>query len=175
MSLDEFWRYANQVSHFAIHRKRGSFDYYHHLLVMKGQDGQMKSFEYLSTTLKELAKFEQRCLSEDEIKQAIKGENLYFIQASNYPSTEESVANAHKRCYERLNEKEYALAHNNCEHAISYIMTGKSNSEQVNDAGIFRKVIIDTIDFVVCKGKKNSISMALIFFSSLISISICCP
>lgn len=129
----------------------------------------MKCFEYCSTTLKELAIFKQRDLSEDEIKQAIIGGNLYFIKAPNYPITEESVANACTRCYERLNEKEYALAHNNCEHAISYIMTGISNSEQVNDAGIFRKVMIDTIDFV-CNGKKNFLSMALIFFLSFISI-----
>lgn len=173
MSLDDFWEYAKQISHFAIHRKRGSLDYYHHLLVMNRNDGKMKCFEYRSTTLKELAKFEERDLSEDEIKQAIIGENLYFIQAPNYPNTEESVANACKRCYDRLNENEYALAYNNCEHIISYIMTGKSNSEQVNDAGILKKILIDTIQFAVCSGIKNLLSMALIFFPSFICISIC--
>lgn len=41
-----------------------------------------------------------------------------------------------KRCIERLNEKEYNLLFNNCEHFASYCFNGKSISKQVIQGGI---------------------------------------
>lgn len=55
---------------------------------------------------------------------------------------------------------------------ISYIIAGTSNSEQVNDAGTLKKIVIVKIDYAVCSGKTNLIGSIVILVPPVISVNL---
>lgn len=98
-------------------------------------------------------------LSEKAINDAISEGNLYFVDAPNYPKTDEEKKEAHSRFWNRYGEKAYALACNNCEHLVSYILTGSSYSEQIAKAGHWMKVFVDSFDVFVSRGTRNGLKL----------------
>lgn len=101
----------------------------------------------------------KRSMSEEEIKKAIKEQSLYVIKDPNYPKTDKEKEEAEKRFWERLGEKAYALAYNNCENLVNYILTGNPISEQIRKAGAWRKFISDSFDHYISNGKMNLLKL----------------
>ena len=99
--------------------------------------------------------------SEEEIREAIDAGKLYFIDNPNYPKTDEEKRKAKCRCHERLNENSYALAYNNCEHLITFILTGNPYSEQIKKAGGFKMFLVDTFDVFISHASRNTVKMIL--------------
>ena len=97
--------------------------------------------------------------SKETINDAISHGNLYVVEAPNYPRTEQEKKEAHSRFWRRCGEKAYALAYNNCEHLVSYILTGSSYSEQIVKAGHWLKVAVDSYDVFVSCGKRNGLKL----------------
>lgn len=158
-SLDEIKDCADTFVHIAIKRSLG---YYHHILVNNWQKAKKTIFEYSVSILNLLFKqgeVIEKDFSEKELKKDILAKNVYIIRAPDYPKTPQEIWNALKRFARRLKEKAYALASNNCEHLINYVLTGKPKSEQINEAGAMKKFVIDTIDHWLVRGKWNGLKM----------------
>ncbi|XP_061167674.1 uncharacterized protein LOC133176579 [Saccostrea echinata] len=158
-SIEEFYKITKYVAHFAVKRSLG---YFHHYIVAGWFDAKNKVFEYyvcfknFFTGPGQVAKND---ISEEEIEEAIAEENLYVIEAPNYPKTEYQKEQAKARCWKRLGEKAYTLASNNCEHLVNYIMTGLPYSEQIMNAGVWKMIFVDSFDNVVCRGKRNFVKL----------------
>ncbi|XP_062601795.1 uncharacterized protein LOC134263458 [Saccostrea cucullata] len=158
-SLEEFYKIAEDVAHFAVKRSLG---YFHHYIVAGWHDVKNNIFEYylcfknFFTGPGQVAK---NNISEKEIEEAIAEENLYVIEAPNYPKNEDEKKQAMERCWARLGEKAYTLASNNCEHLVNYIMTGSPQSEQIMNAGFWTMVLVDSFDYVICYGKRNLVKL----------------
>lgn len=145
--------------HIAIKRSLG---YYHHILVKNWKEAKKTIFEYSITfhnlfnhgevTEKELNEKEIR---EKELEKNIRDGNVYIIDAPNYPRNYNEILEALERLLNRLKEKAYAVAYNNCEHLINYVLTGTSKSEQVNNANAIKKFVIDSFDNCFINGESN--------------------
>lgn len=52
------------------------------------------------------------------------------------------------------------MAYNNCEHLVSYILTGNPFSEQIKKAGPLRKLVADSFDICISHGKRNMLKIS---------------
>lgn len=154
-SYEDFLNCAKNFAHFAFKR---TFDYFHHKLIKATE----KVVEYCVSVSKKLfgaGKVVEVDFSEKEIRKAISDGILYFIDNPDYPKTEEQMTKVKCRCKERLGEKAYAVAYNNCEHLVTFIMTGEPLSEQIKKAGSFKMFLVDTFDVFVSHAQRNIIKM----------------
>lgn len=158
-SLNEIKNCACAFVHIAIKRP---FGYYHHLLVRNWEEAKKTIFEYSVRWFNVLfgqGEVIDKELNEKELEKNILAKNVYIINAPDYPKTLEEICEALQRFMERIKEKLYAVAYNNCEHLVKYVMTGKPKSEQINDAGVFKKFVIDSIDHCIINGKMNMLKL----------------
>lgn len=154
-SYEDFLNCAKDFAHFAFKR---TFDYFHHKLIKAKE----KVVEYCVSVSKKLfgaGKVVEVDFSEKEIRKAISDGKLYFIDNPDYPKTEEQMTEVKCRCKERLGEKAYAVAYNNCEHLVKFIMTGEPLSEQIEKAGSFKMFLVDTVDVFVSHAQRNTKKM----------------
>ena len=155
-SFTEFCKNAERMAHFAFKRS----GYYHHFIVTRWKNVKKTIWEYyvcFSNMITGQGEVKERSVNENEIKQAIKEKKLYIIEAPNYPKTDKEKTKAHERFWNRRGEKEYTLGSNNCEHMVSYVMTGSPFSEQIKKAGAWKKLFIDTFDNSISHGKRNAL------------------
>lgn len=52
------------------------------------------------------------------------------------------------------------MAYNNCEHLVSYILTGNPFSEQIKKTGPLRKLVVDSFDNCISHGKRNVLKIS---------------
>lgn len=164
----ELYNITDGFDHLAVHRR---LNYFHHFILKGWMDKEKKVIEYSSCFLCSVTgvgEVVERSFHEEEMIRSIKEGNLYVIKGPNYPKTDEEKTNATQRYLERLGEKSYGLAYNNCEHLVSYIMKGIPNSEQIKEAGIWRMFIADVVQTLLIDFKKNT----LIIGSYLLSKSV---
>ncbi|CAC5375411.1 unnamed protein product [Mytilus coruscus] len=131
---------AQMLTHFKVKRSGG--DYYHHFLVIgitldKDNTDVITVAHYTSSA--EI--FTDDCQGSGKfiIESVDKNskllhypDNLFLVQNEKYPNSRNEKDVAWGRLTGRLNERDYHLSSNNCEHAIHYILTGESFSEQVD-------------------------------------------
>lgn len=134
-------------AHYAVKRVRCGISYFHHFIVVQWEKAKSKIIEYFGSIL-DINRPEVviKNMSEEEIKQAIKEQRLYVIKDPNYPKNDEERKEAEERFWNRITEKAYALAYNNCEHLVKFILTGNPVSEQIRKAGALKNFVIDTLD-----------------------------
>lgn len=162
-SLAEIRNHTGAFVHIAIKRYLG---YYHHILVRNWEEAKKTIFEY-SITFHNLfnhgeateKKLRENEFSEKELEKNILAKNVYIIDAPDYPKTPQEVWEAIQRLFKRLKEKAYAVAYNNCEHLVNYVLTGIPKSEQVNNANAMKKFAIDSIDHGIINGKSNMLKL----------------
>ena len=136
-SINEFYKLAKSIAHFAAKRSLG---YYHHFIVVSFKDVKEKVWEYFvgfSTLIKGGGEVQKKDIKDKkaDIKNDIENGNLYVIEDPNYPKTDAEKEIANNRFKKRLGENAYNVACNNCEHLVSYILTGMPYSEQIRKAG----------------------------------------
>lgn len=167
-SLDEITNCTGAFVHIAIKRPLG---YDHHILVNNWVEAKQKLFEYSITVdnlfnYGEVTKEELNEISEEELEKNIDGQNVYIIDAPDYPTTPEEIWEAIKRLLKRLNENTYYSAvNNNSEHLVNYVLTGTPKSEQVNNANAMKKFAMDSFDHFVINGKSNTFKILGSFLS----------
>lgn len=88
-------------------------------------------------------------------------EGLYVISGATYPKSAMDFVNACARYLYRLGERAYHFVYNNCEHLANYIMNGKPKSEQIEQSGLLKKGLADTLDMGFNDGKSNIAKMAV--------------
>lgn len=178
-TYDEFVKYSTNIAHFAVKRFA---KYWHHFIISNFNGDRRKRIQYnvnIRTFLSGPGQvIEDDLKSSEDIEETIKKGKLYIIEAPGYPKTEDEMAEVKKRWKERLNEQNYDLGYNNCEHLVSYILTGKAKSEQIQNASQGRMLIVDLIDCTVCHGKRNILKIVLTLPSAAIAVFIiknaCC-
>lgn len=97
----------------------------------------------------------KRELSDESFKKAIENKELFIIDKPGYPRNSEEIKKAMDRINDRLNERKYTLYSSNCEHLVNYCLTGTPISDQIRDAGKAKVFLVDTIDVLVCYGKRT--------------------
>lgn len=148
-SIDEFYELAKSIAHFAVKRKLG---YFHHFIVVSFNDIKEIVCEYFisfTTWIKGGCEVQKMDLKDKNYENEIEEENLYVIEDPNYPKTDAEKEIAIKRFLERLGENAYHLACNNCEHLVSYILTGEPNSEQIRKAGKWIMCKVDAASIAI--------------------------
>lgn len=160
-SVEEFFKLAENIAHFAIERY---FGYFHHYVVIGLKDLKQKCIEYyvcftnmINGGPGEVAK---RDISKTEVENAIKSKNLYVIEGPDYPKSDDEKEKAVARFQERKGESAYSLACNNCEHLVSYILTGNPLSEQIRKAGAWTKLFVDGFDNYISHGIRNLLKLS---------------
>lgn len=158
-SLLDFYNRLDGIAHFAVHRYRL---YFHHYIVTGWIDTEKQIIEYCPCFFSSMTgrgEVVERSLhlSKDDIIKAIENGDLYFIHDSNYPKTDEEMTRAKERCLETLGAQSYGLAYNNCEHLVSYIMTGTSTSRQIKEAGPWKMFAVDIVQTVFVDFKQNAL------------------
>lgn len=145
-SFDEMNEYS--FAHYAVKRIKCGTSYFHHFIVVQWKKAKSKIIEYCGSILNLFSRLEVviKNMSEKEIQQAIEERRLYIIRDPDYPQNDEEEMEAEDRFWERIREKAYALAYNNCEHLVKFIMTGNPFSEQIREADALKKFLIDTVD-----------------------------
>lgn len=175
-TLDDFYNYAEFIGHFAVKRP---LKYFHHFIITSWKNGEFgkkdeedtkteeskqkkkrenKSYEYyvnFVNFIHGIGVVKESPISEMEIKHVIGKGLLYVIEGPDYPKTIDQKKEAQERYKERVGENEYALAYNNCEHVVSYILTGKPFSQQIRDAGVWLMVVIDSFDSLLLNGRSK--------------------
>lgn len=157
-SLLEFFNSLDGIAHFAVHRYRA---YFHHFIVTGWIDTEKRIIEYCpcffsSMTGRGEVVERSLVLSEETIIKSIENGDLYVIQNSEYPQTDEEMTLAKERFLERLGEQSYGLAYNNCEHLVSYILTGNPESEQIKEAGPWRMFAVNVAQTVFVDFKQTA-------------------
>lgn len=150
-SIKEFYCLAQSIAHFAVKRSRG---YFHHFIIVSVNDVKEKVWEYFvgfSTWIKGGGEVQNNNFKDkkEDIENDIKNENMYVIEAPNYPKTDAEKQTAIERFCKRLGENAYNLACNNCEHLVSYILTGKPYSEQIRKAGKWIMCKVDAASIAI--------------------------
>lgn len=159
-SIEDFFRCAEHIAHFAIKRPLG---YFHHYIVIGWNDVKNKIIEYyvcFSNMIKGQGEVVERNISTTEVEEAIRSKCLFVIEAPDYPQSESEKKKALSRFWERFGEKAYSLAYNNCEHLVSYILTGNPFSEQIKKAGPLGKLFVDSFDNCISHGKRNMLKIS---------------
>lgn len=152
----EFLELSKKLTHFAIKRSLG---YWHHFLAT-GISEKKKYVEYYMSFVNFFlgpGEVGKRELSEESFEKAIENKELFIIDKPGYPRNSEEIEKAKDRinASSRLKERKYTVYSSNCEHFVNYIMTGRPNSDQVRDAAKSKVFLIDTIDVLVCYGKRT--------------------
>lgn len=153
-TYDEFLQLSKKLTHFAIKRSLG---YWHHFLAT-GILEKEKYVEYYMSFVNFFlgpGKVGKRALSDESFKKAVENKELFIINKPGYPRNSEEIEKAKKRINSRLKERKYTVYSSNCEHLVNYFMTGTPISDQVRDAGKAKVFLIDTIDVLVCYGKRT--------------------
>lgn len=159
-SMEDFFRCAENIAHFAIKRPLG---YFHHYIVIGWNDVKRKCIEYyvcFSNMIKGQGEVVERNISTTEVQESIRSKSLFVIEAPDYPKSEYEKKKALCRFWERFGEKAYSLAYNNCEHLVSYILTGNPISEQIRKAGAWKKLCVDSFDNFISHGKINMLKIS---------------
>lgn len=159
-SLKEFFNLGENVAHFAIKR---TLEYFHHYVMIGWKNLKKKCLEYyvcFTSRIKGIGEVAKRDISETEVEEAIKSKSLYVIEAPDYPKSDDEKKRAAERFEERFRESAYSLACNNCEHLVSYILTGKPFSEQIRKAGAWKKLFVDGFDNYVSHGVRNLLKLS---------------
>ena len=136
-SIKEFYSLAESIAHFAVKKSLG---YFHHFIIVSFNNVKETVWEYFigfSTWIKGGGEVQKNDFEEkkEDIEKDIKSGNMYVVEAPNYPKTDAEKEKANNRFVKRLGENAYNLACNNCEHLVSYILTGNPYSEQIRKAG----------------------------------------
>ena len=161
-SVKEFYYLAQSIAHFAVIRK--TYSYFHHFIVISFNDAKEKVLEYVicfSTWIKGGGEVQKNDIEEkrEEIETDIKNGNMYVVEAPNYPKTDVEKAKAIERFFKRVGENAYNLACNNCEHLVSYILTGEPYSEQISKAGKWIMCKVDAASIYI-NGNKHALKWA---------------
>lgn len=159
-SLEEFFKLGENIAHFAIKR---TFGYFHHYLIIGWKDLKKKCLEYyvcFTTKIQGIGKVAKRDISKTEVENAIESKKLYVIEAPDYPKSDDEKKKAAERFEERKDESAYSLAWNNCEHLVSYILTGNPFSEQIRKAGAWKKLFVDAFDNYVSHGIRSILKLS---------------
>ncbi|XP_052058223.1 uncharacterized protein LOC127698667 isoform X1 [Mytilus californianus] len=150
-NYDDFRRKCKPLSHIKVKREDGYFHHFVVLVISKLSDGidAVTIGQYISSaeigieTCDGIGKFVQQTFLIEEIDKhththAILNfeQGVFLVEQENYPSTTKEIKEAFNRLSERIDEKKYDISSNNCEHAISYILTGKSVSAQEENTEI---------------------------------------
>ncbi|XP_048770771.2 uncharacterized protein LOC125676943 [Ostrea edulis] len=106
--------------------------------------------------------------SSDDIKADI-GKGLSLIEKDDYPREVEDMAIAWSRWLKREGEKRYYVTFNNCEHLVSYILTGIAHSEQWTLATLTQRLKGDVLDILICEWKETLFKAGASLISSLYS------
>ena len=166
------------MTHFAVWRDHMFVKYFHHFIVisatqtpstLSGTETHFTVVQYTSSLpiLTEsdygIGKFirQDYIVSEDVHCDILDYEQgLYKIEKPEYPkSTEhEKISEAYGRILQRLEEREYSLSVNNCEHVVNFILTGNSDSKQSRD----RKPLADCCTVAMIDFKEVGFKTALI-------------
>lgn len=170
-NYDEFRRKTKALSHIRVKRKRG---YYHHFVIISISPvteeldavtvGQYTSSgEIFTESSKGIGKFVRQTIllgqyKTHDIFDFKRG--LYLIKEP--PNTEDEVAKAYNRLDEMIDERWYSVSSNNCEHAINYILTGKSMSSQSDKGRCGKRCFIDLCDVVIMDCKDVGLKVALL-------------
>ncbi|KAL3853745.1 hypothetical protein ACJMK2_017259 [Sinanodonta woodiana] len=155
-NLDDFKRNVRRGSHIAIDRKNGS--YTHHMLVTEVSNNEIKVIEYGSTFdlpslasavfAKYLGIIQEKNIKIDDLF-GPNAPSVFLVYCDNYPKTDEDVNSAIERARSRLAEKRYCLTCNNCEHFVTWALTGKSISKQWENASAFCRCKADFMTTLV--------------------------
>lgn len=172
-TYDEFVKCSTEIAHFAVHRIA---KYWHHFIIANFCGEKRKRIQY-TVTIRTFFTGPGQVIEDDlrldvDIRETIKNGTLYIIDAPDYPKTKEEMKEVEKRWQDRLREKNYDLGYNNCEHLVSYILTGKAKSEQIHNASHSRMIIVDLIDCIVCHGKRNVLKIFLMLSSAALAVPI---
>lgn len=140
LDMNEFQANVKKFTHVAVFRNKMG-GYWHHYLVLDLSKGGVSIIHY--TGGKDARK--AFCLVQVRIEDLQYRQKdtdlfdfdsgLYFIKRPNYPSTEHDEEIAYKRALSRRDEKNYSLSNNNCEHLVTWILTGQSICEQLKNTG----------------------------------------
>lgn len=162
------------IVHLAVQRKN---KYWHHFIISDFGYMIKKRIQYDSSPSNFFTGpgqvVEDDLTSNEDIKEAIRKGKLYIIEAPDYPKTNEEIEEVKIRWQEVLGDQEYDLGYHNCEHLVTYILTGKAKSEQIQNASHSKMAIVDFISCTVCHGKRNLLKGSFsLSYSSTIAIPV---
>lgn len=173
-TYDELLKYLSDtcIVHLAVQRKK---KYWHHFIISDFGYEERKRIEYDLTSRNFFTGpgqvVEDDLTSDEDMKEAIRKKKLYIIEAPGYPKTKEEIKEVKIRWHEVLGDQDYDLGYHNCEHLVTYILTGKATSNQIQNASHCKMAIVDFISCTVCHGKRNILKgIAGLLESSIISI-----
>ncbi|VDI39156.1 Hypothetical predicted protein [Mytilus galloprovincialis] len=181
-NYDDFRLKCKPLSHIKVKRERDclldKFDYFHHFVVLSisevdndtdavtigqytssGEIG-MESFEGIGKFIQETVFSGEKDTPDIfDFKQG-----MYLVEKENYPSTKIEFEEAFNRLNSRIGERKYELLSNNCEHAINYIFTGESVSDQTDADSITfsRKCFNDMFNILIIDCKEVGLKTALL-------------
>lgn len=98
---------------------------------------------------------------EDFEKDIIAG---FYIYTSNaYPLTDQEYSASYERFKRRENESQFSFRSNNCEHLVSFILTGVAVSKQVEEASSLTYCLMGVIDrrMVIVKAAAAAVPMVM--------------
>ncbi|XP_052087201.1 uncharacterized protein LOC127724307 [Mytilus californianus] len=84
-----------------------------------------------------------------------------LVEDTNYPKTADDIEHVINRLDERIGERMYEISSNNCEHAINYILTGVSLSEQADTIKCSKAFFIDFLNVLLIDCKEVGFRTAL--------------
>ncbi|CAC5382486.1 unnamed protein product [Mytilus coruscus] len=148
-NYDDFRRKCKPLSHIKVKREGGYFHHFLVLVISKVSDGidAVTIGQCTSSADIEIencnghCKFAQQTFLMEQIDKhththAILNfkQGVFLVKQDNYPSTREEIELASYRLSDIIGERMYDISSNNCEHAISYILTRKSvGAQEEND------------------------------------------
>lgn len=141
--------------HLAVGRKRcySKINYYHHFLVeeingntvkiiQNGKD--RKSFLFSTVPFTAIHRKSVNLSVENNLFDFSSG--VFLVMNDNYPRTIEQCGEAMQRALSRIGQRRYLLSTNNCEHFVTYVMTGKPYCTQLEKRSYFFKFFVYSID-----------------------------
>ncbi|OPL33576.1 hypothetical protein AM593_10183, partial [Mytilus galloprovincialis] len=172
-SYKEFRKRVKLLSHIKLKRPGG---YFHHLVVLAispvsdGVDAvtighYTTSAEIETESSHGIGKFIQQTIfiGENDTNDIFDfNQGVYLVEKENYPKTKDEIEEAFNRLSERIGERMYEISSNNCEHAINYILTGKSVSHQADTKTCSRICFIDLINILIIDCKEVGLKTALL-------------
>ncbi|XP_052058225.1 uncharacterized protein LOC127698667 isoform X3 [Mytilus californianus] len=168
-NYDDFRRKCKPLSHIKVKREGDYFNHFVVLAISTVSDGIDAVTIGQCTNSAEIemencygdCKFAQQTFLMEEIdKQTLTHailnfeQGVFLVKQQNYPSTRKEIKEASNRLSEKIGERKYDISSNNCEHAISYILTRKSvNAKKENDP-----IKLKDYDDFRCKCKSKPLS-----------------
>lgn len=140
--------------HLAVKRHRSLGVYYHHFLVeevhgnkvkiiQNGKDSKHICFSSIPRT--GIHRTTVNLEFENDLFDFSLG--LFLIKNDNYPETPEQGRQALDRALSRIGEHKYQLSINNCEHFVTFALTGKPYSTQLEERSyIFNSFVVYIVD-----------------------------